>query len=73
MSSKRLEDVLKMSRRRFCKMSSKLLEEILAQICINFNLFAELLIPIGMRIKEAKAKMGTHHAVVEITISKRSI
>ena len=73
MSSKRLEDVLKMSRRRFCKMSSKRLEEVLAQICINFNPFAELVIPIGMRIKEAKSEMETHYAIVETTISKRSI
>ena len=38
-----------------------------------FNHFAELVIPIGIITKEAKAEMETHTVTVEITISKSSI
>ena len=38
-----------------------------------FNPTAELVIPIGIPAKEAKAEMETNHVTVEIKISKRSI
>ena len=38
-----------------------------------FNPIAELLIPIGIPTKEAKAEMETHPVTVEIKISKCSI
>ena len=43
---------------------------IIAQI---FNPVVELVIPIGIPNKEAKAEMETHPVIVEITISKWSI
>ena len=38
-----------------------------------FNLIAELVIPIGVPTKEAKAEMETHPVIAEITISNYSI
>ena len=38
-----------------------------------FNPTAELVIPIGIPAKQAKAEMETNHVTVEIKISKRSI
>ena len=43
---------------------------VIAQI---FNPVAELVTPIGISIKKAKAEMETHPVIVEITISKWSI
>ena len=39
----------------------------------TFNLTAELVIPIGILTKEAKAEIETHPVIVEITISEWSI
>ena len=36
----------------------------------TFNLTAELVIPIGILTKEAKAEIETHPVIVEITISE---
>ena len=38
-----------------------------------FNPVAELVTPIGIPTKEAKAEMETHPVIVEITSGKRSI
>ena len=38
-----------------------------------FNPIAELVIPMGIIIKEAKAEMEAHQVIVKITISKWSI
>ena len=38
-----------------------------------FNPFAELVVPIGIPAKEAKANMETHPVIVEIKISECSI
>ena len=38
-----------------------------------FNPIAELVFPIGIPTKEAKAEMGRHPVIVEFTISKWSI
>ena len=38
-----------------------------------FNPVAELVTPIGIATKEAKAEMETHPVIVEITSGKRSI
>ena len=38
-----------------------------------FNPFAELVIPIGIPTKEAKANMETHPVIVEIKISECSL
>ena len=38
-----------------------------------FNPFAELIIPIGIPTKEAKANMETHPVIAEIKISDCSI
>ena len=46
---------------------------IAAVIIQTFNHIAELLIPIGTPIKEAKAEMETHPVTVEINISKFSV
>ena len=35
-----------------------------------FNPILELVIPIGIPTKEAKAEMEAHHVIVEITISE---
>ena len=45
---------------------------ILAVIAQIFNPIAELVIPIGITTKEAKAEMEKHPVTVEITISKWS-
>ena len=47
-----------------------LIPAVIAQI---FNPIAELVIPIGMPIKEAKAEMETHPVTVEAKIRKHSI
>ena len=47
-----------------------LVPAIVAQI---FNLIAELVIPIGISTKEAKAEMETHPVTVETKIRKYSI
>ena len=47
-----------------------LIPVVIAQI---FNFIAELVIPIGIPTKEAKAEMETHSLTVEIKISKCSI
>ena len=47
-----------------------LIPVVIAQI---FNFIAELVIPIGIPTKEAKAEMETHPVTVEIKISKCSI
>ena len=44
-----------------------------AAIAQFFNLFAVLLIPIGITIKEAKAKIEIHPVIVEAKIGKYSI
>ena len=44
-----------------------------AGIAEMFNLIAELVIPIGVPTKEAKAEMETHPVIAEITISNYSI
>ena len=44
-----------------------LISAVITQI---FNPIVELVIPIGMPTKEAKAEMGTHPVIVEITISE---
>ena len=38
-----------------------------------FNPIAELVIPIGILTKEAKAEIETHAVIVEVTISKWSV
>ena len=38
-----------------------------------FNTIAELVLPIGIATKEAKAEMETHPVTVDINISKGSI
>ena len=38
-----------------------------------FNLTVELIIPIGILTKEAKAEMKTHSVIVEITVSNLSM
>ena len=43
---------------------------ILAIITQIFHAVAELIIPIGIPTKEAKAEMETHPVIVEITISE---
>ena len=47
-----------------------LIPVVIAQI---FNFIAELVIPIGIPTKEAKAEMEIHPVTVEIKISKCSI
>ena len=47
-----------------------LIPAVIAQI---FNLIAELVIPIGIPTKEAKAEMETHPVIVEAKIRKCSI
>ena len=47
-----------------------LIPAITAQI---FNPIAELIIPVGIPTKEAKAEMETHPVIVDITVSKWSI
>ena len=47
-----------------------LISEVIKQI---LNAIAELAIPIGIQTKEAKAEMGTHPVIVEITIRECSI
>ena len=47
-----------------------LIPEAIAQI---FNPIAELVIPLGIPIKEAKAEMQTHPVIVEAKIRKCSI
>ena len=47
-----------------------LIPAVIAQI---FNSVAELVIPIGIPIKEAKAEMETHPVIVEAKIRKHSI
>ena len=47
-----------------------LISAVIAQI---FNPIAELVIPIGIPIKEAKAEMETHPVIVEAKIRKCSI
>ena len=47
-----------------------LIPAVIAQI---FNPIAELVIPIGIPTKEAKAEMETHPVIAEITISKWAI
>ena len=44
-----------------------------AAITQNFNSIAELVIPIGIPTKEAKAEMDKHPITLEIKISKWSI
>ena len=39
----------------------------------NSNPIAELVIPIGILTKEAKAEIETHVVIVEVTISKWSV
>ena len=44
-----------------------LISAVITQI---FNPILELVIPIGIPTKEAKAEMEAHHVIVEITISE---
>ena len=52
---------------KFCKNFAQV------QYCTNFNPIAELVIPIGIPIKEAKAEIEIYQVVLEAKIRKSSV